>query len=141
MPEFEKQYWLDLADDYRDEFKRRFPSFQYRARVKETPEATRSVVQGGSRKRRSSDPEDVEEQERKMARPTLTGRTFSSASVSNQAWWSSTDVSPYTAGGYMDMSPGVDPLTRREDYFSMPHVGLAPPRVDHRGGGFHCVSR
>jgi len=30
MPESEKQYWLDLSEDYRDEFKRRFPSFQYR---------------------------------------------------------------------------------------------------------------
>lgn len=32
MPPSEKQYWLDLADDYREEFKRRFPSFRYRAR-------------------------------------------------------------------------------------------------------------
>jgi len=39
MPEAEKQYWLDLSEDYRDEFKRRFPSFQYRkmTEVKKRP--------------------------------------------------------------------------------------------------------
>lgn len=55
MPEIEKQYWLDLAEDYREEFKRRFPSYQYRKHGVVSPDGG-TPAPSASKKRRSSDP-------------------------------------------------------------------------------------
>jgi len=70
MPELEKQYWLDLSEDYRDEFKRRFPSFQYRKMTE-------------SKKRPYSDPGSDEDDRR--ARPA-TWRAHSSNEAVKTKW-------------------------------------------------------
>jgi hypothetical protein len=70
MPESEKQYWLDLSEDYRDEFKRRFPSFQYRKMT-------------DTKKRPYSDPGSDDDERR--ARPAA-WRAHSSSEAMRTKW-------------------------------------------------------
>lgn len=142
MPETEKQYWLDLADDYREEFKRRFPSFQYRSRAPEEPKIQDNGSNG--RKRRFSDP--FGETEKKLVRPNSLDRLFTSTPVVVPGWVTSTNVTPYSAG-YMDVSPGLESLRKREDYFSMPHTANPGPYLQvamgdaDADGHYHRVHR
>jgi hypothetical protein len=96
MPEAEKQYWLDLAEDYREEFKRRFPGYQYRRNGAVSPGAAGPVIPE-SKKRRLSDPtagaggsgvvgDFVHEDESgRRARPGA-WRAMSSNEVAGQRW-------------------------------------------------------
>jgi hypothetical protein len=96
MPEAEKQYWLDLAEDYRDEFKRRFPGYQYRKNGAVSPDVT---IPGPSvsKKRRSSDPTTgvaggntmgdlvQAEESGRRARPNV-WRALTTADAGDQTW-------------------------------------------------------
>jgi hypothetical protein len=107
MPDVEKQYWLDLADDYRDEFKRRFPSFQYR-RTTDYPGQT------NSKKRRLSDSGD---DEGRRVRPAPY-RAFSSNAAVIRGWPGYPTALMTPQSDVMALTPSVLAPTRGDDYFA-----------------------